>query len=389
MNKLQIYTNDWLKIHPYTAVQPSDSYFVNLSNKLYRACTLTALPDIFRKKLSLYIAAYLEDQISELGLWKSFTAEHKRLYGKYLPFYPTAPDYVADEINEEDIRFIIWNTWQKVSSLHEKIYINPNEQAIAEQARIFYDILEEAYENAPENESLNHYFDQPGTAVEADRKLTWLFGHSYLTEPSMLPYIEQIAPNDRFIVPVGPLALFLYEWISLLTTSDAWKQIKGLFTNTPEIPQEIQNKNREIYRNFTEGTNGKRIVYLNGYSELRRFLVNVLKWQDDDNHTLPQMKEHKNFILMTEPEKGVLLAKDICEYIADQENPLYNSQKAQANAFRMLTEEMLCPPDLLVHCINNKLIPDAQLPDGTEKELVQQNADFIARHSLLYYYRGD
>lgn len=46
MNKLQIYTNDWLKIHPYTAVQPSDSYFVNLSNKLYGACTLTTLPDI-------------------------------------------------------------------------------------------------------------------------------------------------------------------------------------------------------------------------------------------------------------------------------------------------------------------------------------------------------
>ena len=68
MNKLQIYTNDWLKIHPYTAVQPSDSYFVNLSNKLYGACTLTTLPDIFRKKLSMYIAAYLEDQISELGL---------------------------------------------------------------------------------------------------------------------------------------------------------------------------------------------------------------------------------------------------------------------------------------------------------------------------------
>lgn len=55
MNKLQIYTNDWLKIHPYTAVQPSDSYFVNLSNKLYGACTLTTLPDIFRKKLHLYL----------------------------------------------------------------------------------------------------------------------------------------------------------------------------------------------------------------------------------------------------------------------------------------------------------------------------------------------
>ena len=83
------------------------------------------------------------------------------------------------------------------------------------------------------------------------------------------------------------------------------------------------------------------------------------------------------------------MRKISCEYIADRENPLYDSEKAQSNAFRMLTEEMLCPPDLLIHCINNKLIPDAQLPDGTEKELVQQNADFIARHSLLYYYRGD
>lgn len=101
------------------------------------------------------------------------------------------------------------------------------------------------------------------------------------------------------------------------------------------------------------------------------------------------MKAHRNFILMTEPEKGVLLAKDICEYIADKENPLYNQELAQRNAFRLLTEETLCPPDLLTYCIQNNFIPDAQLPEGQEKELVQQNADFIARHSLLYYYRGD
>ena len=205
----------------------------------------------------------------------------------------------------------------------------------------------------------------------------------------MFPYIEQISPNDRFIVPVGPLAQFLQEWISLLASPEAWKNIKGLFTPAPDVPEEILNKNRETYQNFISGTGGKKITYLNGYGELRRFLVEILKWQDDDNHTLPQMKEYKNFILMTEPEKGVLLAKDICEYIADKENPLYNQEKAQKNAFRLLTEEMLCPPDLLLHCIHHQLIPDAQLPEGTEKKLVQQNADFIARHSLLYYYRGD
>ena len=89
MNKLQIYTNDWLKIHPYTAVQPSDSYFVNLSNKLYGACTLTTLPDIFRKKFK-YVHCCLSGKIriSELGLWQSFTAEHKRLYGKVSSLLP-------------------------------------------------------------------------------------------------------------------------------------------------------------------------------------------------------------------------------------------------------------------------------------------------------------
>lgn len=48
MNRPQIYANEWLKLHPYTSIQSSDSYFVNLSNELYRACTL-ALPDSFRK----------------------------------------------------------------------------------------------------------------------------------------------------------------------------------------------------------------------------------------------------------------------------------------------------------------------------------------------------
>ena len=77
-----------------------------------------------------------------------------------------------------------------------------------------------------------------------------------------------------FIVPVGPLAPHCSCMNGFpATTSNAWKQINGLFTGNPEIPQEIQDKNREIYRNFIEGTNGKRIVYLNGYTELRRFLV--------------------------------------------------------------------------------------------------------------------
>lgn len=262
---------------------------------------------------------------------------------------------------------------------------------ILQQAKAFLPILEEAYEKAPENEGLQGYFSGYADEKEADRKLSWLFGHTYLTEPSMWPYIEQVTPTDRFIVPTGPLALFLHEWIDLLAgkQSKVWKSVPGLYTEEPEMPDTVLEKNAEIYRLFTLWTGGRRIIYLNGYDSLKRFLVEILQWPDDENHTLPQMKENRNFVLMVDERKGLLLAKDVCEYIADTENPYYNQEEAAVNAFRMLTEEMLCPPDLLTYCICENLLPDAELPEVGEKMLVRLNADFIARHSLLYYYRGD
>ena len=387
MKQKNIYANDWLQIHPYTTLQPSDIYFVELANRLFHACTTTGLPEALRKKLALYASAYLEDQISGLQLWQSFTGEHQRLYGTMLPFYTIDASYYPDEINEEDLRFLIWNTWQKAGITSS--YLNPEDTRITNLAQSFYSILDKAYEEAPENPALKNYFASFDSETDADRKLTWLFGHTYLTEPSMYPYINHVAPNDRFIMPTGPLALFLHEWISILSDNTDWKAIKGLFTEEPVLPPHIAAANEKIYRDFTEGTDGTSIVYLNGYGELRRFLVDTLHWQDDDNHTLPQMKAHRNFILMTNPAKGILLAKDICEYIADKNNPMYDHSLAQANAFRLLTEESLCPPDLLTYCIRNGLLPDASLPEGKNTDLIQKNLDFIARHALLYYYRGD
>ena len=160
-------------------------------------------------------------------------------------------------------------------------------------------------------------------------------------------------------------------------------------SRTEELLGLLGNPQKELKFVHVAGTNGKRIVYLNGYGELRRFLVEVLKWTDDDNHTLPQMKPFRNFVLMTEPEKGILLAKDVCECIADPDNPMYAPDAAAKNAFRLLTEETLCPPDLLLHCLEHHLLPDAVFPDGESRTTVQENADFIARHALLYYYRGD
>lgn len=388
MHKKTIYPKEWMNLHPYTSVQPSDSYYVSLSNKLSEVCHLPSVPETFCRKACLYVAAYLEDLVSGLGLWKAFTNEQQRLYGSQLPFYLPDGNYLEGEVNLEDICFILWNTCQK--ALYPHSYIHPFWESIQQTAKAMLPIMEEAYETAPENDLLNDFFKDFRDETEAQKKLNWLFGHTYLTEPSIQEFIDRVTPSDRFIIPIGPHALFLYEWIQRLSLdSEKWKEIKGLFVKEPVIPENQKEKNHELYRKFMAGNGNHDIAYLNGYSELRRFLVEILGWADDDNHTLPQMKEFRNFILMVNEEKGILLAKDVCEFIASPQNPMYQPEAARHGSFRMLTEPTLCPPDLLYRCIKEGWLPDAEIPGIGDKELVAHNTDFIARHALLYYYRGD
>lgn len=321
MSKPHIFLNDWLDIHPYAAVQPSDTYFVRLANRLYDTLPV-GIPEEVRMDLSLFSAAYLEDVISGLGLWDAFVEGHYRLYGSYLPFYDLGSGYERGCINEEDVRFIIWNTVQK--AMKRRPYPDPLSEEVVEQAQKFYRLLDEAYEEAPENPLLENYFSGFSDADEAEAKLEWLYGCNYLIEPSVRMYSDDVTGSDRMTVPVGPLALFLYEWIDLLTDgkNGAWKQVDGLYWQEPEVPAEIRAKNAEMYRSFVGGTEGRHIVYLSGYGQLRRFLTGVLGWPDDDDHTLPQMKSSRDFVLMAEPEKGILLARDVCSCIADPANPL-------------------------------------------------------------------
>ena len=143
MQTIKLYIKDWLAIHPYIQQQTTDRYFVDLANRLYSTCTIREIPESIKKKLCLYTAAYFEDVISGLGLWQAFIKKHLELYDTSLPFYTIRPDYIKDEINEEDIRFIIWNTLEKAPYKH--LYINPMDRNIEETAHLFFRILDEEY----------------------------------------------------------------------------------------------------------------------------------------------------------------------------------------------------------------------------------------------------
>ncbi len=144
--------NDWLEYHPYAQSSPDDYYYQKLCNKLLKAnideplCQDLSWSEY--KRLTCMLVCYFEDVISETNIWHSFTNEHKKLYGKYLPFYNTTDDYFDDEINKQDIQFLIWHFF---SMLDENRLFNPFQLLFSRFAKVVFKLFEAEYEIAPPN----------------------------------------------------------------------------------------------------------------------------------------------------------------------------------------------------------------------------------------------
>ena len=97
---------------------------------------------------------------------------------------------------------------------------------------------------------------------------------------------------------------------------------------------------------FLEASKGEPLLYFDSYEALKFFFVQSLKWEDEEDSLLPDLKEFGNFVVFANP-KGLLIGPDVAEYFADKRNPLYNAELAEEEAYELFCEEGLCPFDLL------------------------------------------
>ena len=87
-----IFMQRWLAFHHYPSPQQSDFYYLKLCNEIY-------------------------------GLLRDDDFPPDELYGTYLPFFDLDPDeYFPDEINIEDVQFLLW---YYISMVHDDTIINP------------------------------------------------------------------------------------------------------------------------------------------------------------------------------------------------------------------------------------------------------------------------
>ena len=211
MKNIKIYPKDWLQLHPYKQSDPTDSYYTNIANRIYGMLEETRLAYSFEKdevkQISIRMAAYFEDVISGLNIWRSFITEHKALYGKFLPFYTPDDHYYDDEVNYEDIRFLLWHYTQQYHGFHKGTFVSPDNAANGDTAKLIYQMFCDEWTTAPENERLQQLFAPETRYEDVDKYnelLHWFHYQCYLFTDShqeltdtVKEYWEQTKEKDE------------------------------------------------------------------------------------------------------------------------------------------------------------------------------------------------
>ena len=115
----------WLGANERTRVLPTDKWYLDFATSIL---PLVKASPLFNKEelrtqidAAISLGMYFQDAIAQSGGWKLFSEAFQGVYGTYLPFYPLSDDYTPDEINQEDIAFVLW-TLKSQFSIFDKEY---------------------------------------------------------------------------------------------------------------------------------------------------------------------------------------------------------------------------------------------------------------------------
>lgn len=183
----RIYIKDWLELKPYRKQYKTDAYYLKICNKVKDAIVKVSyitelLDDNGLNYLSCFLTSYLEDVISETNIWTTFIRLHKQLYNKQLPFY-LLDEYYEGEINIQDISLLVWYF---INSAQEEEFVAPFDDFVVETALSTMLVLEDAWEDAPENSCLKQYYeidDKEEDFYAARKLIESLLYNTYLFHP--------------------------------------------------------------------------------------------------------------------------------------------------------------------------------------------------------------
>jgi hypothetical protein len=285
-----ISTLEFRALHPETVVSDSDVYFTSLANKILRTLQNDKLmakdfgEDLFRQ-LALKSAAYFEDVVSQWGLFNGFRKLHLQMFGKKLPFYTLDEKYFDDEINLEDIQFLVWTTMQEhFNNNEDHRFLNPENPGMAFVSEIIFDILVDEYETAPENKRIRELLHEweYNSFFSFRELLKWLCYNSYLSTnhaQNTLNDMKIAARNnqkknsaltaDKLIYLIESNAIFNYVCTPLSIKAIEWFRA---ISENKNILKKIENFDCRPFQTYKIMGGDKDIINLLPFGENKTML---------------------------------------------------------------------------------------------------------------------
>ena len=220
----------------------TDMYYIGVANRLYPFLTKMIGKDDKRfedsvvRELTLNLVCYLEDLVSQAGVWEAFVSLHLKKYGREMPFYDTDDEFYSREFPcIQAVRFIVWMTLNANSS---DTFLNPDNPFMHMMSLGVLPMLIEAYDNAPDTPSRPALVPEEKMGVPLFYQIRnmchWLCTGCYLTRihdtelisELLNPLSEKFFNGDSgkddylkeayisFNAKIGPLALCAQEWLA-------------------------------------------------------------------------------------------------------------------------------------------------------------------------------
>lgn len=323
----KIYMQSWLDLHEHKNSTEADRWYLELAHQLLEVIGSSkiyeTLPAGNKKQIALLLALYLEDVICESGGWWRFRELHQKYYGKTLPFYDLTDSYLKDEVNVEDIKFLMWCF--NSGTLEDGSYAtaSPHDTEFTTLGEVLYELYYKVFEDAPisEGDSLDWVLDREILRKKRDK-------------------LPATAPVDDSFV----------------------KESATLLANNSGAP----------------------LRFFSSYLDLALCFKKELNWGSDKEPALPELAVHKNFILFANA-KGVLVAPDIAQWFKHEDNPLYDAESAKKRGYALFCEQGACPFDLLRYGMSIGAFEDIALPFEGGKNVLAEEWDFIARWYLRVF----
>ena len=418
----KIFVKEWLLLHPYAQSTSVDAYYTNISNRIYEIFEATGLINSFEEKeakqTSLRLAAYFEDVISQTNIWRTFIRSYKEDYGRYLPFFETSDHYYEDEVNLEDVRFLLWHYIQQYHGWRKGTFVSPENPVTQATANMVYNLFCEEWTVAPENDNMRMLFS-PETRYENDeaydKLLHWFHYHSYLFPDAgreLTEYTQALWNENRdggqeqlsdlimdthqklaYVGKTSMLALTSPQWLALIFPEDHpdhafMREIAE--QSQAVIPEEIVEQNKKEYENFTAIANGQPILYFQKSNELEQFLREKMPEIAKADYQLPGTLKGKKLALYATPQEGAQIMSLDLELIKDPNNPFYNKEKAEKQALSYFIVKH-CSIYMLKLMMEKGMLADAQTKSLKSQErgkaIIQENWEFLSRYFIKEYAR--